>query len=254
MAWLASFPENNPLPITEVDSSGHLTYINPEAEQVLPGLAEQGRAHPWLAGLAEFAANWPGGATATREVKMEDRWYLQTLIPIPPDHLRVYGVEITARRQAEEALRESEEQFRTLAESISNLAWWANGDGYITWYNRRWYEYTGTTPEQMEGWGWQSVHDPEALPRVLEQWRTSIATGEPFDMTFPLRGADGVFRPFLTRVQPLKDSAGRVVALVRHEYRRLGAEGGPGQTRRGRAHARADGAGFRERDRASHEE
>jgi two-component system CheB/CheR fusion protein len=110
-----------------------------------------------------------------------------------------------------ESLAESEEQFRTLADSIPNLAWWANGDGYITWYNRRWYEYTGMTPEQMEGWGWQSVHDPEVLPKVLEQWKTSLATGQPFDMEFPLRGADGIFHSFLTRVQPLKDSAGQVL-------------------------------------------
>jgi PAS domain S-box-containing protein len=116
-----------------------------------------------------------------------------------------------AKFGADEELQESEEQFRTLADSIPNLAWWANGDGYITWYNRRWYEYTGTTPEQMEGWGWQSVHDPEVLPKVLERWKTSIDTGEPFDMEFPLRGADGIFRPFLTRIMPVKDSAGVVV-------------------------------------------
>jgi len=55
--------------------------------------------------------------------------------------------EIEARKKTEKALLESEEHFRTLADTIPNLAWWANGDGYITWYNRRWYEYTGTTPK-----------------------------------------------------------------------------------------------------------
>jgi PAS domain S-box-containing protein len=119
--------------------------------------------------------------------------------------------EIVERKRAEEALLKSGEQFRNLADTIPNLAWWASGDGYITWYNRRWYEYTGTTPEQMEGWGWQSVHDPKMLPNVLERWKMSIATGEPFDMEFPLLGADGIFRTFLTRVLPLKDSDGKVL-------------------------------------------
>ena len=63
----------------------------------------------------------------------------------------------------------------------------------------------------MEGWGWQSVHDPEVLPKVLEHWKASIATGKVFDMEFPLRGADGIFRPFLTRVLPLKDANGNIL-------------------------------------------
>ena len=113
--------------------------------------------------------------------------------------------------RAQEVLKKSEAQFRTLADAIPQLCWTANADGWLNWYNRRWYEYTGTTPEQMEGWGWQSVHDAEALPHVLEVWRTSIATGSPFEMVFPLRGADGVFRPFLTRATPVKDEDGRVV-------------------------------------------
>jgi PAS domain S-box-containing protein len=119
--------------------------------------------------------------------------------------------DITESKQAETALQESEEQFRTLANSMPNLAWWANSDGYIIWYNQRWYEYTGTTPEQMEGLGWQGVHDPKVLPQVIERWTVSITNGEVFDMEFPLRGSDGVFRTFLTRVQPVKDSAGKVL-------------------------------------------
>ena len=104
----------------------------------------------------------------------------------------------------------SEAEFRLLAENVPTLCWIANGDGYIVWYNRRWHDYCGTTPAEMEGWGWQSVHDPEILPDVMERWTTSVATGEPFEMTFPLRGADGVFRPFVTRVQPVRDKTGRI--------------------------------------------
>ncbi len=101
-------------------------------------------------------------------------------------------------------------QFRLLADNIPTLCWMANADGYIFWYNRRWHDYCGTTPEQMAGWGWQSVHDPDVLPSVLERWTGCIAAGEPFEMTFPLRGADGTFRPFLTRIQPMRDGNGVV--------------------------------------------
>jgi PAS domain S-box-containing protein len=126
---------------------------------------------------------------------------------------RVFGVniDITDRKQAEAALGESEARFRTMANAIPQLAWIARPDGHIFWYNQRWYDYTGTIPEQMEGWGWQSVHDPLELPKVLERRKASIATGEPFEMIFPLRGADGSFRLFLTRGFPLKDAAGRLV-------------------------------------------
>jgi PAS domain S-box-containing protein len=114
------------------------------------------------------------------------------------------------RRRAQ-ALGDSERQFRTLADSVPLLAWMARPDGWIFWYNRRWYEYTGASPAKMEGWGWQSVHHPDVLPGVLERWRASITKGKPFEMVFPLRGADGIFRPFLTRAAPVHDASGRIV-------------------------------------------
>ncbi len=120
-------------------------------------------------------------------------------------------LDISQRKRDEEALRESEQQFRTLANAIPQLCWMANPDGWIFWYNDRWYEYTGATPEQMAGWGWQSVHDPQALTAVIARWKLSLANGELFDMVFPLRGADGVFRPFLTRVVPVRGASGKIV-------------------------------------------
>ena len=139
-----------------------------------------------------------------------------TASPIIDSAGKVTGVskvarDITERKQMEGAMRDSEERFRTMANSMSQLAWIARADGFIFWYNERWYDYTGTRPEQMEGWGWQSVHDPEMLPQVMVQWQAAIDSSQPFEMEFPLRSADGRFRSFLTRGQPLKDSTGRVV-------------------------------------------
>ena len=121
------------------------------------------------------------------------------------------GIDITERRHGEESVRQNEAHFRTMADAIPQLVWIARPDGWIYWYNSRWYEYTGTTAANVEGWGWQSLHDPAVLPAVLNRWKSSIASGEPFEMVFPLRGADGIFRTFLTRVMPLKDDRREVL-------------------------------------------
>jgi PAS domain S-box-containing protein len=139
-----------------------------------------------------------------------------TVSPIFDEHGKVEGAskiarDITELKRTEKALSESEQLFRALANTIPNLAWMADADGYFFWYNDRWYEYTGTKPEEMEGWGWQKVHHPETLPQVIERWKNSIAVGEEFTMTFPLRDAGGRFRPFLTRAMPVRNERGRVV-------------------------------------------
>ena len=121
------------------------------------------------------------------------------------------SLDITERKQAEEKIRESEESFSALAESVPQLVWMAEADGFIFWYNRNWYDYTGMMLEQMKGWGWEKVHDPKMLPQVTERWEESLQSGEPFEMEFPLRGKDGNFRWFLTRVNPLRNAEGRIV-------------------------------------------
>lgn len=121
---------------------------------------------------------------------------------------------ITRQKEAEDQLSGSEERFRALAENIPNLAWMADPTGYIYWYNNRWFEYTGTTQADMEGWGWQSVHDPEYLPDVVKKWKHSIKNAEPFEMVFPIKGADGDYRPFLTRVVPIFDQNSKIIQWV----------------------------------------
>ena len=118
--------------------------------------------------------------------------------------------DVTEARRAASEIAETQQRFRQLAESIPQLAFMAHPGGDIFWYNRRWYDYTGTTLEQMKGWGWEMVHDPDVLPSVVERWRSSIDQELPFDMVFPLRGSDGIFRPFLTRINPFRDDSGAI--------------------------------------------
>jgi len=147
---------------------------------------------------------------------VEECYFDFSYSPIRKDDGEIGGIlvtviETTNKKKTEDALKESEQRFRTMADNIPNLAWVADEEGWIYWYNKQWYEYTGTTPEQMEGWGWQSVHDPVELPQVLEKWKDSIATGHAFEMVFPIKGANGKFRHFLTRVLPVKDEEGKII-------------------------------------------
>jgi PAS domain S-box-containing protein len=111
----------------------------------------------------------------------------------------------------ETGLLSTDGEFLNFAKYLPTLCWLARSDGYIFWYNQRWHDYCGTRPDQMEGWGWQMVHDPEKLPGVMQVWQQSIERGEPFEMVFPLRGADGRYRPFLTRIVPARNEGGEVV-------------------------------------------
>ncbi|WP_017298379.1 hybrid sensor histidine kinase/response regulator [Nodosilinea nodulosa] len=116
--------------------------------------------------------------------------------------------------QLDLALEESEERFGHLADNISQLAWMADASGWIFWYNQRWYDFTGTTLGEMQGWGWQQVHHPDHLDRVVKKVSRCFATGEVWEDTFPLRGKDGEYRWFLSRATPVRDEDGQVLRWV----------------------------------------
>jgi PAS domain S-box-containing protein len=116
-----------------------------------------------------------------------------------------------ARLLAEDSLRAGEERFRTLANNIPQLAWMADEKGYIFWYNDRWFDYTGTTLKDMAGWGWQKVHHPDHVKRVVEKITKCFQTGEILEDTFPIRGRDGKYRLFLSRAVPIRDPDRKVL-------------------------------------------
>ena len=117
---------------------------------------------------------------------------------------------MVGRHRRETLLHDSEMRFRAMADNIPQLAWMADTRGSIFWFNRRWYDYTGTTPDLALGWGWRQVHHPDHEDRVVRGFRRSWDTGEPWEDTFPLRGADGSSRWFLSRAQPVRDASGKV--------------------------------------------
>jgi PAS domain S-box-containing protein len=139
-----------------------------------------------------------------------------TAAPILDDAGAVAGAvlvfrDILRRKEAEEAHRANEEQLRSLANSMSHLAWMADPLGDTFWFNERWFQYTGKTMAEMRGSGWQALHDPEILPEVLRRWNECLQSGSPFDMELPLRNAAGQFRWFLTRVTPVTNAEGKVM-------------------------------------------
>jgi PAS domain S-box-containing protein len=114
-------------------------------------------------------------------------------------------------RRQKEALSASEQQFRSLADSIPQLVWMADPDGGLSWFNQRWYEYTGTTAEQVKGWGWEAVHEPAELERVVASWKAALREERPWEDQFRMRRRDGSFRWFLARAIPVRDAGGRIV-------------------------------------------
>jgi PAS domain S-box-containing protein len=127
------------------------------------------------------------------------------------DVLARQAADLIERRQAEDALRESAAQFRTLADNMSQLAWMADAKGWIYWYNQRWYDYTGTTLEEMQGWGWKKVHHPDHVDRVVTRVQHSWDTGEVWEDTFPLRSKEDEYRWYLSRAVPIRDEHGKVL-------------------------------------------
>ncbi|WP_194778378.1 PAS domain-containing sensor histidine kinase [Pararhodonellum marinum] len=149
----------------------------------------------------------------------EYRWHFISANPryLPDGTFMGYigiGMDIHEQKKSQDALKESEERFRIFSNNIQNLAWIADGQGNIFWYNQRWLDYTGLSLEEMKGWGWQKAHHPDHVERIVEISKKLWVTNEPFELTFPLRGADGTYRWFLTRGVPIRDETGEIYRWI----------------------------------------
>ncbi|MEZ5655006.1 MAG: PAS domain S-box protein [Sphingobium sp.] len=138
-----------------------------------------------------------------------------TVSPVKDSNGTIIGASKIARDMREstaidERLKDTEQRLHMLADNISQFAWIADAEGYIFWYNRRWYDYTGTTLEDMKGWGWKAVHHPDHVDRVVERIQRSWDTGEEWEDVFPLRSKTGEYRWFLSRAMPVRNDQGEI--------------------------------------------
>ncbi|RSK36106.1 PAS domain-containing protein [Hymenobacter metallilatus] len=156
----------------------------------------------------EYRVLWSSG---------EERWVrstgLATFDPTTGQPVRFQGVtkDITDTQAHSQARQQQVQEFEFLAECVPEIIWIARADGGVTYFNRRWMEYTGQTLAQAQEWGWEPVIHPEDLPRCLERWNTSLATAQLYEVEYRFRQQNGEYRWFLGRALPLKDEAGHVL-------------------------------------------
>jgi PAS domain S-box-containing protein len=142
--------------------------------------------------------------------------------------VRVFGAgqDITVRKRAEDEraqlIREqvaraeteaSERRYRILAEAIPQIVWTARPDGWLDYFNQRWYEYSGMSFEETKGWAWKKVLHPDDVATCLESWTHSMVTGETYECEYRFRrGSDGSYRWHLGRALPVRDENGRITS------------------------------------------
>jgi PAS domain S-box-containing protein len=158
-----------------------------------------------LRGLEAFATSLGDeGMGSTRRAPLEGSSEVVNLaqsINLMLDRLYQQHAHLEAERQ----------KFLQLSNTIPQLVWIADPDGTISWFNDRWYEYTGKQDGDMDPQDWHQLHDPAVLPEVQRRWKEALGKGSMDQMTFPLLGKDGRFHSFFTSVAPLRDQDGRIV-------------------------------------------
>ncbi|UDL96484.1 PAS domain S-box protein [Lichenihabitans sp. PAMC28606] len=184
---------------------GHLT---PAGRTNLRMIVQNALADGRLADQAhEFEIQRPDGS--------DDRWIEVSAQAFFTDGRcsRIIGTigDITDRKRLEAALREDEQRFRSMAETIPQLAWMAAPDGNIFWYNERWFDYTGTTLDEVRGQGWRIAHHPDMVDDVAHRLHACFRDGTPWEDTFLLRGRDGSYRWFLSRAMPIREENGTIL-------------------------------------------
>jgi PAS domain S-box-containing protein len=169
--------------------------------EFLPNIEQE-----WLDEYGRVAVTGEASRHEAAVAGLDGRWFDGYAFRVGGEGSRQVAVlftETTARKQAEEQLRASEERFRTIADNVPQVIWTNDAKGDAVYFNRRFFEYTGLTEEELRGPGWQAVVHPQDAPAAIARWQQAFTKGEVFDAEYRLRAADGSYRWFLGRNVPL---------------------------------------------------
>ena len=212
---LASFPQLNPNPVIEVDFTGKITYSNPATQKILKNLGmSKGDVTFFLpADLNAVMKDLKkeDESFLYREIMIKDRIFEETIhLSHQFKAVRIYAHDITARKRAEEALKESERVYRAIGESIDFGIWICDPDGRNIYASDSFLKLVGMSQEQCSNFGWGAVLHPDDAERTIATWKECVRTGCTWDIEHRFRGVDGHWYPALARGVPVRDEQGKV--------------------------------------------
>jgi PAS domain S-box-containing protein len=219
--------------IVTMDSTGVITGWSPQAEKTFGWTSHEalGRSladtiipdryrESHRLGLRRYLATGEGPVLNTRiELSAVHRDGREFPIELAIAPLRIgdavsfsaFVRDITERKNTEQALTESQQHYRALAESLPHLVWTCRPDGYCDFLSSQWVDYTGRPAAEQVGYGWAEQLHPDDGDRVRTEWAAATARGDKFDVEFRIRRFDGAYRWFKTRALPLRDASGHIV-------------------------------------------
>jgi PAS domain S-box-containing protein len=211
---------------------GYVTYINQRLSKYLAMTQEQTKGAGWLAGghpedRQRAREAWQTSIQTGQPYEVEHRirdgisgayrWFLVRGVPQRNAHgtiLHWMGTctDIEEQKRTEQQLKESEERFRVLAETVPQLVWIERADGYVEYLNQRYIDYFQARPEQLQSYGWSHFLHADDAQRTLAVWHHACDSGEPYEIEYRLKeGQTGAYRWFLGRALPVRDEAGQIL-------------------------------------------
>ena len=228
--WRSVF-ENSGIGVALADMDGRFLSTNPVYQKMLGYTEEELRELSFLditpeeykqLNRALVGELWAGKRQQFQMEKQYRRkngsliWVRNSLSLVPgtervPQFLMALSEDITDRRRAEEALRDSEQSLRLIVDGIAGLVTIMNAMGEVVAVNRQASDYFGKTLEEMKGWATGDAVHPDDLPGVISAWKCSVETASMYNVEHRLRRADGLYHWFRARGLPLRDAEGRAL-------------------------------------------